>query len=332
MPAVNYNFIIEQGSELNLQFQYNDAANNAIDLSGDKCVILQVLPENQPRSSGIPFSSKAQAIYAKDNWELTADNKGLISFRLGSNYTSGILYNTAQYDLDVVSIANPNQNVRLAYGTITVQPRQTLYPKPIFTTEQQQDTTSSNTNTTTPEDNNNTPVITDDLCTATSCSNLDIYSIVYNGSGLALLDDATISGTVNVGDTRKVENVELVINNLTHTNPQDLQFLLAPPSGDKILLSANQKISNYTTNFSYMFSNKSSPTTFLHNVSNGGMCNIYDKTGIIKYSSETLVPTFDHLFNHSGLTGNWNLIVKDTDPLGSGSIGGWKLIVTYIPE
>ena len=331
MPAVNYNFIIEQGSEFNLQFQYNDAANNGIDLNDDKCVVLQILPENQPQSSGIVFSSKAQANYSQTNWSLTADNKGLISFKLGSNYTSGIIYNSAQYDLDVLSISDPKKNTRLAFGTITVQPRQTLYPEPRFTTDTGHQTTPTNSAPTT-SDNNTTPVVTDDLCTATSCANIDIYAIVYNGSGLTLSDNATVSGAINSIDTRKIENIELIINNLNHTSPQDLQLLLAPPSGNKVLLSANHKISNYTTNFSYMFSNKSSPTTFLHNVSNGGMCNIYDKTSSIKYSSETLMPTFDHLFNHSGLTGNWNLIVKDTDPLGSGSIGGWKLIITYIPE
>lgn len=336
MSAVNYNFIIEQGSEFILQFQYNDAANNSIDLDTNKCVILQIIPENQPISSGIVFSSKANANYGTDKWDLSADNKGLITFKLGSNYTSGILYSAAKYDLDVISIGNLNKNVRLAYGTITIQPRQTLYPEARFTTDT---TNTNNSDTNNTNDNNGsggdsvTPIpVSDDLCYATSCTNLDIYSVVYNGSGISLTDDSTpVSGYVVTSDARKIENIELVINNLNHNSPQDLQFFLAPPSGNKVLLSANQKIPNYSSNFSYMFSNKAAPTTFLHNVSKGGMCNIYDKTSIVKYSSESLNPNFNHLFNQSGITGNWNLIIRDTDPVGSGYIDGWKLIVTYIP-
>ena len=337
MSAVNYNFIIEQGSEFNLQFQYNDAANNSIDLSQDKAVVMQILPENQPISSGLVFSSKAPASMEVNNWALEGNNKGLISFKLGSNYTSGIAYNTAKYDLDVVSTADLNKSVRLAYGTITIQQRQTLYPEVSLST----DPAANNNNNTNNNNNNNnagsggdttpsTPV-SDDLCYATSCTNLDIYSVIYNGSGISLTDDSTVSGYVVTSDTRKIENVELVINNLNHNSPQDLQFFLAPPSGNKILLSANQKIPNYSSNFSYMFSNKSAPSAFLHNISKGDMCNIYNKTDIVKYSSESLNSSFNHLFNQSGITGNWNLIIRDTDPIGSGYIDGWKLIVTYIP-
>lgn len=338
MSAVNYNFIIEQGSEFNLQFQYNDAANNSINLADNKCVILQIVPENQPASSGLVFSSKAITNYELDKWSLEADDKGLIKFRLGSNYTSGILYSAAKYDLDVVSTVDLNKNVRLAYGTITIQQRQTSYP--IVTTSTNPNNNANNNNNNNTNNNNtgsggdstpSTPV-SDDLCYATSCTNLDIYSVIYNGSGISLTDDSIpVSGYVVTSDARKIENIELVINNLNHNSPQDLQFFLAPPSGNKVLLSANQKIPNYSSNFSYMFSNKSAPSAFLHNISKGDMCNIYDKTGIVKYSSENLNSSFNHLFNQSGITGNWNLIIRDTDPVGSGYIDGWKLIITYIP-
>ena len=127
-----------------------------------------------------------------------------------------------------------------------------------------------------------------------------------------------------------IENIELAINKLAHSSPQDIAFLLAPPSGSKILLSANHKIVNNNNNFSFMFSNKATATSYLHNISNGGLCNIYDKTSSYKYNNENLLYSFDHLFDTS-TTGVWTLYAKDTDPLSSGSLDSWKLIVTYKP-
>ena len=71
--------------------------------------------------------------------------------------------------------------------------------------------------------------------------------------------------------------------------------------------------------------------TLMHNITNGQTCNIYDKTQIVKYSSDNLLSDFDHLFGHA-VSGRWHLIARDTDPLASGSISEWKLIVTYIPD
>jgi subtilisin-like proprotein convertase family protein len=141
-----------------------------------------------------------------------------------------------------------------------------------------------------------------------------------------------VSGSVTSSDIREIENVELSINRLNHTSVQDLQFLLAPPSGDKILLSANDKITNYSGNFSFMFSNKATPDTYLYNVANGYYCNILDKTDLVNYHNENLLYSFDHLIGTSGLVGDWNLIIRDTDPMGSGYIDSWKLILTYKPE
>jgi subtilisin-like proprotein convertase family protein len=68
----------------------------------------------------------------------------------------------------------------------------------------------------------------------------------------------------------------------------------------------------------------------LHNTINGGLINIYDKVSNINFSNETLTSSFDHLFGAS-VTGTWSLIVKDTDPIGSGLLDSWKLIITHSP-
>ena len=80
-----------------------------------------------------------------------------------------------------------------------------------------------------------------------------------------------------------------------------------------------------------MFSNKATPGTYINNISNGQICNIQDKTDLYNYNNETLVSSFDHLFN-SSVTGIWTLISKDDDIGVSGSIDSWKLIITYQPN
>jgi subtilisin-like proprotein convertase family protein len=328
MPAVNYNFIIEQGSDFEINFQYNDENGTGVDLSdiNTTCCVLQMIPNSSVSPATTSFSTKIQA----PNYSFIASDKGLITLKLDNSLTKLYSFDNAVYDLDVIQ---GTKVIRLVSGSVTILKRQTPFPN----CEGQQQgggtgggTEGDNTGGGTP-----TPTVTplpdvEDLCLKTDCLDVDIYSKVYEGSSLQIPDLSAITGSVTATDTRQIENVELVINNLNHSSPQDLQLLLAPPSGNKILLAGNHKISNNSNNFSFMFSNKALPTSYLHNVSNGNLCNIYDKTSSIKYSNETLAYGFDHLFGHS-LTGVWNLIVKDTDPTISGSIAGWKLVLTYKP-
>jgi subtilisin-like proprotein convertase family protein len=337
MPAVNYNFIVEQGSDFVLTFQYNDQNNNPIDLTS-KCVVLQIKPTNA--NYVYTFSSQQPVTYDSYGFSLVASDKGLITFNLSAAFTNEeFTFNTAVYDLDIIAPGgNILQNIRLATGTITVQKRNIslLTSCPVGDNPKQVITGDIGGGGTTPSVTP-TPTVSpsggggsgfEDLCLATDCINPDVYAIIYNGSGMNLTDLSEVSGSVTITDTRAIENVELVISKLQHNNPQDLQLFLAPPSGNKILLSANHKIANYSNNFSFMFSNKALPTSYLHNVTNGNLCNIYDKTNIVKYSNETLESGFNHLFGHS-LTGTWSLLVKDTDPIGSGYIDAWKLVITY---
>ena len=170
-----------------------------------------------------------------------------------------------------------------------------------------------------------------DLCQLPFDCYLDVYSMVNTGDSLVIEDLSTASGYVYVDDTRSIENVEFAINGLRHESVTDLQMLLAPPSGDKILLSANQKINNYTDGCSFMFSNKAEASKYLHNASNGNNINIYNKTDVVNYNSENLLYSFNHLFGHA-VTGNWYFYVRDTDPVSTGSIDSWKLIITYEAE
>jgi subtilisin-like proprotein convertase family protein len=333
MPAVTYNFLLEQGSDFEIFFQYNDANNNPIDLS-DKCVILQWVDSSKTNIQ--MFSTAALAQYDVNDWSLTADNRGRIRFRISANITQNYNFDTAIYDLDIISLSNKLRNIRLSTGTITLVKRNlalasscpsSLDPNIVITTSAP--ALSDNQPTPTPTVSNDSD--SSDLCLPDDCIDLDVYSVVYAGGTILLPDLCLVSGSVNTSDYRPIENIELAINKLQHQSPTDLVFILSPPSGNEILLSANSKIKNYNNNFSFMFSNKANSTDYLHNSINGGLINIYDKRSDINFSNETLLSGFDHLFG-SSVTGTWNLIVKDTDPIGSGLIDSWKLIITYSPE
>jgi len=333
MPAINYNFIIEQGSDFILNFQYNDENNNPIDLSA-KCIVLQWITDDG--SIKQVFSSGANSNYDINDWSIVGDNSGAIRFKLAANLTKALTFNTAIYDLDIITPGDRLRNIRLSTGLVTLVKRNI----PLL------DTCPSNVDSviglTTPTATDggavptSTPIITstssqsEDLCLPEDCLNLDIYSVVYAGSGLSIPDLATVSGSVITSDTRNIENIEVAINKLQHNNPSDLWFMINPPSGDPVLLSANSKISNFNNNFSFMFSNKAQPTSYLHNINNGGLCSIYNKANLINYDDQPLATGFNHLIG-SSVTGVWNLVIKDTDPLGSGLIDSWKLIITYAP-
>jgi subtilisin-like proprotein convertase family protein len=332
MPAVTYNFLLEQGSDFEISFQYNDANNSPINLS-DKCVVLQWIDSGKINKQ--IFSTAALAQYDTNDWSLTADNRGRIRFRISANLTQNYNFDTAIYDLDIISLNNRLRNTRLATGTIT------LVKRNLELVSNCPSSLDPNinliTSTPTPLDGGVTPTPTlsitpdnSDLCLPDDCIDLDIYSVVHTGVSLVLSDLCLTSGNIRTTDTRSIENIELAINKLQHQSPSDLIFVLAPPSGNKILLSANSKIKNYNNNFSFMFSNKANTTDYLYNTTNGGLINIYDKKSNINFSNETLLSSFDHLFGAS-VTGTWSLIVKDTDPVGSGLLDSWKLIITHSP-
>lgn len=319
MPAVNYNFDIEQGSDFEVNFQYNNANGIPVNLgdTNTSCVVMQIIP-----NSGDAFGFSTKKV---GNTSLFSNDKGLITLKINHDLTQTFQFDNAIYDLDVLI---GDKTTRLVYGTINIIKRQTPFPNCILSAP----STNNDGNPSTTPLPSESPTEFQDLCLDTDCLNLDIYATAYQGSGLIISDLSLSNSNIVTTNANSIENIEVVINNLNHTSPQDLQIFLAPPSGDIILLAANHKMPK--TNFNFMFSNKALPTSYIYNINNGSYCNIYDKTSIVKYSNETLLSGFGHLFGHS-VTGVWSLLIKDTDPdptpVGSGYMDGWKLIVTYQP-
>ena len=329
MAAVNYNFNIEKGSNFNLSFIYNDSNDNPVNLIS-KCVVFTVLGDDGTKRV---YSSKALSNYSIDGWSLTANNLGIIDIKLSAEETKDFAFRTALYDLDIKDTDTSKiNNIRLSEGLITTINRNTSLVSSDCPINLNSLVQTSTPTVTTTELISPTPTPTQieitDFCLPYDCGPLDLFSVVYNGSGLNINDLSSVTGSILVNNTGLITNIELAINKLNHTSPTDLVMVLAPPSGDKILLSANHKISNFNNNFSFMFSNKADSTKYLHNISNGEVCRIYDKTNTTNYNNESLNSSFDHLFN-SSVTGVWNLIINDTDPMGSGYIDSWKLVITY---
>lgn len=173
----------------------------------------------------------------------------------------------------------------------------------------------------------------DDLCLSDCLLELDLYAVAYAGSGFIINDLSTSSGTITIPSTenRIIEKIEIGLDRLVHNSPSDLVMVVSPPSGDDVLLAANQKIIDYTedTAFSCVFSDTASSTSFLHTADNGDYVKIYDKTSTADWSESLEVSFSGQGIYGSVPTGDWTLYVKDNDPAIDGSIQGWNLIITY---
>lgn len=306
MPAANYNFSIEQGSAYKLVFIYADENNNRIDIR-NYCVTMQWLTNN---GDIYTFSNK----YTGDDYDFRSNADGSIVLQLPARTTNNYTFESFVYDLD---LQEPSEQYpggglttyRLATGSVSIIKRNipTILPDCATVSEPANGLAKSCDN---------------------ECNNLDIYSIIYNGDSINILDNSVSSDSIIVADNRLIDNIQIAINGLSHSNPQDLIFILSCPSGDKVLLSSHTKINNYRPGFSFMFSNRAQNNIFLNNVISGGLCRINDKTSYIKYNNDQLLGSIDSLVGSSA-NGNWSLIIIDTDAGSFGSIESWRLIITY---
>lgn len=309
MAAIIYDFVIEQGSYSTVTFVYQDANSQNVDLR-DWCVVLQWKDDQNNTKT---FTNRNK----NNTYDLTTYADGRIVFNLPASQTNLFTFDTAAYDLD---IQEPNEQYagsgyrtfRLASGTISLIKR--AIPQSLLTNcvDIPVDTTSQN------------------ACEL-GCLSEDIYSVIYNGQRINILDMSENSDIINVTDNRVIEKVEVLVSGLTHKSPQDLRFILRSPDNKHILLAANQKIRLYVPGFNFVFSDTAPADQYLHTIRTNQKCRIYDKTNSVKYGNSTLFASLSEL-NGGSATGNWTLLVIDTDPSGDiGSISSWSLIITYIP-
>lgn len=332
MAAASYNFSIEQGSDLEVNFQYIDENNTFVNLTNHYILL--------------KFITDSGQIYSFDNitdssdYKMTTDSFGKIRLNIPARITNTYNFNEAVYDLD---IREPNEQYpgsglkryRFVQGVISIIKRN--IPAII------DDNFAGDFNTVA------------DSC-GIDCSAINFDAVIYSGSGLTIKDNHHSVSKISIQDTRTINYVELSINGLNHTSHQDLSIFLAPPSGDKILVFSHHKINNYQPGFSCVFSDRALPDSSVHSVISGGMCRIIDKTNSIRFdnsipmtvcdqsgcseiinneesvglNNENLLSSMDHLRGYIPISGDWSLHVIDNDIGGSGTLNSWKLIVTYI--
>jgi subtilisin-like proprotein convertase family protein len=332
MPATNYSFSIEQSSDFNISFQYLDSNGAGVDLT-NACVKLRFLSNNG--TAGIftngSSSDTKPSLFNNYGYDLSTDSNGFIYLKLSTKLTSTYTFNTAVYDLDVEFLDTINgqsriRNIRIATGTINII--QKNFPNYSNGCDPSLIDYAGITPTPTPTPTGTTPTPTPsgevtDLCFP-ECGGLDIFSIVYSSTGGQINIPDCIMPNISPGhvistisgiyDPRPIENIEVAIVGLNHESPQDLYMELDTPFGS-YTLSAFNKISHYSSNFNYIFSNKAPYGTYVNTVYNGGYCMPYDA---LRVDSGFVAPS-----------GNWSLNIYDNDILGSGYINMWKLIVTY---
>lgn len=351
MAAINYDFSIEQGSPFTLNFQYNDSTNNAISLN-NSCIIMSCVPNIGPRFN---ITSSGQNNF----FTISSNTLGFFTLQIPDSVTSTYNWDTANYDLDIVTknlATNTVINNRISTGTINLIKRITPVPincegsvvqnaiptlasisgniiqlininelNSVKTIADSRILQLSDPPPGSPTSPDSPPILDNvDLCTPVSCLNLDIYSTVYDGSSITINDLSISSGSVYVSTTGIMENIEIAINGLVHASKQDLQLFLSPPTGNMILLAANNKAS--VNNF--MFSNKAGQNTYMHNVTDGGYCNIYNKVPYTNFNNQILESGMSHLIGQPIATGLWTLLIRDTDPTISGILNKWNLVIT----
>lgn len=306
MPAAVHNFTLEQGSAFEIVFEFINSNNIPIDLT-NWCALLQWVESD---GGTLVFNTN----YDGDNYRMFVDSLGKITLQIPARITKDYNFTTAVYDLD---LQEPNEQYvnsglktyRLSTGIVTLLARNT----PVITTD------CANLNS----DFNL------DACSI-GCDNLDPYSIVYDGSTIAINDNASNTSSVTTSDTRLIENIDVAIYGLSHPSPQDLIFILKSPNNalNSVLLSANSKIANYRPGFSFVFSDRAPIGVSLNNVMNNKSCRITDKSSRVSIVGFTTRANFTHFLGTS-IAGQWTLYVIDSDTGASGSIESWKLIITY---
>lgn len=106
MPAGKYNILIEQGATFQLELQYKDSNNNAIDLTGYSGR-MQIRPSVGSTVSYLCLSSSLQPDGTGLNFSgsngSTPPTSGSIGIYISAVSSSALTFNQGVYDLEIAS-------------------------------------------------------------------------------------------------------------------------------------------------------------------------------------------------------------------------------------
>jgi hypothetical protein len=123
MPAGSYDITIEQGVSYGLSIVYASSGNVPINLDAFSCARMQWSTSSNETISFTTSNTNHTLYY----FEFETPASGLISFKLPASITAGYNFTTANYDLELESVAEfyPSggpQVIRLLEGTVTILP------------------------------------------------------------------------------------------------------------------------------------------------------------------------------------------------------------------
>ena len=124
MSAGNYDMVIEQGVSYGLSLVYADSGNVPINLAAFSCARMQWTTNTQENFAFTTTNSNSGLYLFEFASPLSS---GVINFKIPASITAGYNFTTANYDLELESIADfyPGggpQVIRLLEGTVTVIP------------------------------------------------------------------------------------------------------------------------------------------------------------------------------------------------------------------
>ncbi len=159
------------------------------------------------------------------------------------------------------------------------------------------------------------------------------------GTGGSLNSDSTTSSSATVsGVGTGALDISVLVNGLTHTWPDDLDFVLVSPTGKGLILMSDAggstDVSGLSVGFSDSGSGPAPDSTVLgsgpYTASNYG-------TGDTWYTTGTTLLSFTEVSNFAGFLGDnadgsWTLWVRDDAGGDIGSISDWSITFTTVPE
>jgi subtilisin-like proprotein convertase family protein len=164
-------------------------------------------------------------------------------------------------------------------------------------------------------------------------------AVDYNGAGFAIPDNvpAGASSTINVPDSFTVTDVDVTLNNLTHTWVGDLIVTVSHGASSATLVSRIGSADGVgvgdNANFggNYRFDSQSSNSIWAVALSSA------DNNFVIPSDTYDTSAPFNgagtdalNVFNGQNSSGNWTLTISDNASLDTGSLGSWTLHL--VPE
>lgn len=124
MAAGSYDIEIEQGVSYSLSIKYADSGNVPIDLAAFNCARMQWITDTNRNYSFITSNTNS-GLYLFEFGN--PSSSGIINLKIPASITAGYDFTTANYDLELESIADfyaggGPQVIRLLQGTVSIIP------------------------------------------------------------------------------------------------------------------------------------------------------------------------------------------------------------------